>query len=111
MSKRSRRTPGPKTDAHIAMGFVPRYIYDMASDPPNDLAVRCYSGWRGEQEPRSFRLGGRDIKVARIIESWLSPDHRCFKLLGDDDVVYVLCHDERNDRFSLRAPTKGATGP
>jgi len=49
-----------------------------------DLRVECYSGHRGEETPRRFYLGNRHIEVAEVIDRWLGPDHRYFKVRGDD---------------------------
>ena len=56
--------------------------------------VHCYAGHRGEEEPRSFDLGDRRIEVMEIIDRWLSPNHRYFKIRAYDGSVYILRHDE-----------------
>jgi hypothetical protein len=57
------------------------------------LHVRCYSGYRGEETPRRFQLGSRQIEIVDVIDRWLGPDHRYFKVRGDDHGVYILRHD------------------
>lgn len=57
------------------------------------LNVECYSGYRGEETPRRMRLGDNVITVARVLDRWLAPDHRYFKLAGDDGAVYIIRHD------------------
>ena len=52
--------------------------------------VHCYAGHRGEEEPRSFDLGDRRIEVMAIIDRWLSPNHRNFKVQAYDGGVYIL---------------------
>jgi hypothetical protein len=66
-----------------------------------DIRVECYGGYRGEQEPRRFWLGERPIAVAEILDRWLSPEHRYFKVRADDDGTYILRHDTRADRWEL----------
>ncbi len=66
-----------------------------------DIRVDCYCGYRGEQTPRRFRLGARCIEVLQTIDSWLAPDHRYFKVLGDDGGRYILRHDPRANRWEL----------
>jgi hypothetical protein len=68
-----------------------------------DLAVRveCYAGYRGEQEPRRFWLGERAVAVEEILDRWLAPDHRYFKVRGDDGGRYILRHDTAADRWVL----------
>ena len=67
------------------------------------IRVECYEGYRGEQEPRAFTLGERRIEVASILDRWLAPDHRHFKVAGSDGNVYVLRHDEANGEWTLGA--------
>lgn len=65
------------------------------------LHVECYSGCRGEETPRRFRLGGRLIEVAAVLDRWLGPDHRYFKVRGDDDAIYILRRDEVKGMWEL----------
>jgi hypothetical protein len=58
-----------------------------------DIRVECYSGYRGEETPRRFWLGQRCIEVCRVMDRWLAPEHRYFKVLGDDGGLYILRHD------------------
>jgi len=64
------------------------------------VTVECYAG-RGEQTPRRFTLAGRTIGVADVVESWLAPDHRYFKVRGADGGTYVLRHDEETGVWEL----------
>jgi len=66
-----------------------------------DIRVDCYAGYRGEETPRRFRLGNRSIEVVKILDRWLAPDHRYFKLMGDDNSLYILRHDTENFRWEL----------
>lgn len=66
-----------------------------------EVRVECYAGYRGEEEPRRFWLGERAIEVAEIIDRWLAPEHRYFKVRGDDAATYILRHDTRADRWEL----------
>ena len=58
-----------------------------------NIKVECYAGYRGEETPRRFWIGKRKIEVVTVFDQWLSPDHRYFKVLGDDRSVYILRHD------------------
>ncbi|MEE9269060.1 MAG: hypothetical protein V3V49_02260 [Candidatus Krumholzibacteria bacterium] len=57
------------------------------------IHVECYAGYRGEEEPRRFRYEGRELEVVEILDRWLDPNHRYFKVRGNDDGVYLLRHD------------------
>ena len=66
-----------------------------------EIKVDCYSGYRGEETPRRFRINSRRIAVKKILDQWLSPDHRYFKLLGDDEAVYIIRHDVLTQEWEL----------
>jgi len=66
-----------------------------------ELRVECYAGYKGEETPRAFHLGDRRIAVAEVLDRWLAPDHRYFKVRGDDGGLYILRHDVEKDRWEL----------
>jgi hypothetical protein len=66
-----------------------------------NLMVDCYAGYRDEETPRGVEIGGRRVEVIELIGRWRGPDHRFFKVRGDDGAVYLLRHDERADRWEL----------
>lgn len=57
------------------------------------VQVQCYAGYRGEQTPRRFTLAGTVVEVAEVIDAWLAPDHRYFKVRAASGDVYILRHD------------------
>ncbi len=57
------------------------------------IRVECYAGYRGEETPRCFWLGAKKIEVQDVLDRWMAPDHRYFKVLGRDKAVYILRHD------------------
>ncbi|MGE5171406.1 MAG: hypothetical protein ACM3JC_13665 [Rudaea sp.] len=68
----------------------------------SDVRVECYAGHRGEQTPRALVLGGdRRIEVAEVIDQWLAPEHRYFKIRGDDGDIYIVRHDVVRDEWEL----------
>jgi hypothetical protein len=73
----------------------------MAEKPPFSIAVDCHAGYRGEETPRTLQLGDRRIGVAEVLDAWLAPDHRYFKLRGEDGDTYLVRHDERTNRWEL----------
>ena len=54
------------------------------------VTVECYAGHRGEETPRVLVLGDRRIDVVDVLDAWLAPDHRYFKLRGDDRHTYLV---------------------
>lgn len=68
---------------------------------PLEVRVECYAGYRGEETPRRFALGERRVEVASILDSWLAPDHRYFKLSAKDGGLYILRHDIVHQRWEL----------
>lgn len=66
-----------------------------------EVEVDCYAGYRGEETPRGFRFGSRNIEVVRVLDRWLAPDHRYFKIEGGDGATYILRHDVNDQRWEL----------
>ena len=48
------------------------------------IGVECYASYRGEQTPRELILGDHRISVAEVLDAWLAPDYRYFKVKGAD---------------------------
>ena len=65
------------------------------------IRVECYAGHRGEETPRRFWADERPIDVVEVLDRWLGPDHRYFKVRGDDGDIYVLRHDGAADRWEM----------
>ena len=65
------------------------------------VRVECYAGYRSDETPRRFFVGDRSIEIIDVLERWLSPEHRYFKLRGDDGGVYVLRHDVSEGHWDL----------
>jgi len=57
------------------------------------IKVECYDGYRGAETPRVIWLKSRQIEIKQVIDRWLDPDFRYFKLLGDDEGIYIIRHD------------------
>jgi len=71
------------------------------------VEVECYAGHRGEQTPRVIRLGDRRIVVAAVLDQWLAPDHRYFKLRGNDGDSYLVRHDVASHVWELTMFERG----
>ena len=66
-----------------------------------ELQVECYAGYRGEQTPRSICFGTKRIEVKTILDQWLSPDHRYFKIMDEDGSLYIIRHDVISQKWEL----------
>ncbi len=76
--------------------------------------VACHAGYRGEETPRRFRLGERQVEIAEVVDSWRAPDHRYVKGQDRQGDLYILRHDVAADRWELiwfRRSTDGAASP
>ncbi|MDJ0722658.1 MAG: hypothetical protein QNJ04_13570 [Desulfobacterales bacterium] len=71
------------------------------------IDVVCYAGYRGEETPRRFRLGDRYRDVTEVLDRWLAPDHRYFKLKTDDSGVWILRHDTIREFWELVSYRQG----
>lgn len=65
----------------------------MSQPDKSDIRVQCYAGYRGEEAPVRFYLGERLVEVKEVLDRWLDPSHRYFKVKGDDGGIYILRHD------------------
>jgi hypothetical protein len=65
------------------------------------IHVDCYAGYRGEETPRFIILADNKIEVTRVLDRWLAPDHRYFKILGDDGATYIIRHDSVSGLWEL----------
>jgi len=72
------------------------------------IGVECYAGYKGEETPRTIVLGGRRIAVADVIDRWLAPDHRYFKIRGDDDHLYIIRQDVESGDWMLTMFERGS---
>lgn len=73
----------------------------MTEESASEIRVACYAGYRGEETPQRFYLGDRRVEVIEVLDRWLDPDHRYFKLKGDDDGIYILRHSIDEDSWEL----------
>lgn len=69
-------------------------------EPRLRIAVDCYAGYRGEETPRRLRIGACRVEVSEVLDRWLAPEHRYFKLRGNDG-VYIVCHHPAADTWEL----------
>jgi len=70
--------------------------------------VECYAGYKGEETPRAIVLNDRRIPVAEVLDQWLAPDHRYFKIRGDEGDVYIVRQDVLSGAWTLTAFQRGS---
>jgi hypothetical protein len=68
---------------------------------PMSIDVECYAGYRGEETPRRFTLAGTTIEIAEVLDRWLAPDHRYFKVRDDEGAEYILRHDVTSGQWEM----------
>jgi hypothetical protein len=73
-----------------------------------DIKVECYAGYRGEETPKRFYLGKRCVEVTEVLDRWLAPAHRYFKLRGNDGGIYILRHSTEEDSWEMTQFDSGA---
>ena len=85
-------------------------MWSAASGLPLPVDVECYAGYRGEETPRRFGRAEAKIEVAGVIDCWLAPDHRYFKVRDGDGDLYILRNDVASERWELTFFRRRATG-
>ena len=65
------------------------------------VQVVCHAGYRAEETPVRFYLGERCIEVSEVLDRWLDPAHRYFKVRGDDKGIYILRHSSDEDLWEM----------
>jgi hypothetical protein len=68
---------------------------------PLTIRVECYAGYRGEETPRRFFMDGNAIEIEEVIDRWLAPEYRYFKVRAGENDIYILRHDALAQRWEL----------
>jgi hypothetical protein len=71
----------------------------MSAPRRSRIEVRVES--HGQEAPRRFFIGQREIAVTATLDRWLDPEHSYFKLRGSDGGIYILRHEVRAGRWEL----------
>jgi len=69
------------------------------------VEVQAYSGYKARERPQRFRLGDQWREVREVTDRWYSPGATYFKILAEDESLYVLRLDEETDQWTLEAFT------
>ena len=65
------------------------------------IDVECYAGYRGGETPIRFRLGAHLVEVHEVVDRWLAPDHRYFKVKTLEGETYILRHAVTSGAWEL----------
>ena len=68
---------------------------------PLEIQVMCYEGYRGQETPRRFQLGSNLVDIEEILDRWIGPNYRYFKVRGADQATYILRHDSLSGAWEL----------
>jgi len=71
------------------------------STAPLTIRVECDAGYQGEQTPRRFFMADKAIEIEEVIDRWLAPEYRYFKVRAGDNDIYILRHDLLAQRWEL----------
>jgi hypothetical protein len=85
-------------------------MWSGTSGLPLAIDVDCNAGYRGEETPQRFWLAQAKIDIAEVVDRWLAPDHRYFKVLDGDGDLYILRNDVVSGRWELTFFQRRATG-
>ena len=77
------------------------------SDRLLEIHVECYAGHRGEQTPHVIVLGERRVEIVEVLDQWLAPDHRYFKLRADDGHTYIVRQDVESQAWEMTMYARG----
>lgn len=72
------------------------------------IRVECYAGAHAEEEPRRLFIGERKLEVIEVVDRWLEPAHRYFKVKCDDHGIYILRYDIELNRWALTMYDSGS---
>ena len=70
------------------------------------IQVDCYAGARSDERPVRFRLGDRLLDIEEVVDQWLAPDHRYFKVRASGD-TYILRNDVSSGTWELTMFRRG----
>ncbi len=72
-----------------------------------EIKVECYAGYRADQRPLRFTMGSRILTIEEVQDQWYSPEETYFRVRASDGDIYILRHNETEDRWTLDAFRSG----
>jgi len=71
------------------------------------LKVKCYSGYKANERPKSFTINNREFLIKEILNQWYTPGCLYFKVRDDNNHTYILKYDQVQDLWALEFFEKG----
>jgi hypothetical protein len=65
------------------------------------INVTCYSGYKENERPLDFIVRGRKLMVEEIIDQWYGINDDYFKVLANDNKVYLIKYNRNEDLWTL----------
>ena len=65
------------------------------------IHVTCYSGYKASERPLNFTVRGRKLMVEEIIDQWYGINGDYFKVLANDNKVYLIKYNRDEDLWTL----------
>lgn len=75
------------------------------------VQVECVAESDGEKVPSRLWFGSRAVAVTTVVDRWLAPSHRYFKVVGDDHATYLIRHDVPTNGWELILYEAGSVLP
>jgi hypothetical protein len=67
------------------------------------VEVETYSGYRADERPCRFVIGGVARDILTVEDRWYSPGDDWFRIRADDGNLYVLRHSREEDSWTVDA--------
>ena len=64
------------------------------------VQVSCYSGHTYAERPESLIWQGLEHRVKQVEKEWQEPGARLFKVVTEDNRIFILSYNERGDEWS-----------
>jgi len=74
------------------------------------IQVSCYSGYKADERPIDFTVRGRKLMVEEIIDRWYGVNHSYFKVLANDQKIYLIRYDQDEGQWTLEKITDSKMG-
>jgi hypothetical protein len=74
-----------------------------------EITVRCYSGYKASETPRSFTYRGRDFAIVEVVDRWYEEgtgrsrlDY--FKARTEGGETFIIRYNGLFDKWAIAAP-------